>query len=115
MSIPINELEELFEDTLNRASSSVLKQSDEEIGYNIFEEFDISAYTFLHEDSLKRLLEAKIIDINIYELSSSLRNLVLKLQKEAKWKFELVKTDSDWKALFNLTDEIIRMKKDLTK
>lgn len=103
--ISIAELYDLFIDTIQRCSTKTLNQSDEMIEYDLFEEFDIGAISFLHKNALDRLLENKYIDEHIYILCVELRKKGLNLL-ENKRTIEQVKTDPDWQDLFRLSDQI---------
>ncbi len=103
------ELEELFLDTLTRGSSSTLEQDDEGIAYDIFEEFDTGVISFLHEDSLNRLLLHCLIDERIKNLSLLLREKAMVLL-ENKRALSAVKRDPEWRDVFHLSDQIIALK-----
>lgn len=109
-SITTEELDELFKDTLGRCTMKLLDESDEEIGYQIFEEFDIGATSFLHDNSLKKLLEAGRIDDEIATLSRELRNLKISMQESGNWDIDLVRSAPIWKQLFELSDKIRQLK-----
>ena len=68
------QLMEMYLDTLEKCGAYLLKKSDEDIEYNLFEEFDIGATTFLHDTVLGKLKLAGYIDSNIIEKSKKLRN-----------------------------------------
>lgn len=106
-------LYEYFLDTLSHCGSFIFGSSKEEIEYEIFEEFDIGVISFLHEDSLKQLLDSKLITFEIYSRCLLLRKNVLKLQELGLWKIDLVKVNERWKEIIMLCDEIKDMIKKL--
>jgi hypothetical protein len=56
--ISLAELYDLYLDTVGRCTSELKNRSDEEIQYNLFEEFDVGAHSFLQEDNLAKLHRA---------------------------------------------------------
>ena len=104
------ELNELFLDTLYRSSSKNLLGSDDEIESDLFEEFDSGAISFLHENTLDRLLEHGFINAEIKNLSLELREKA-RFLLENKRGTEPVKTDAEWVDLFRLSDKIFNLKK----
>ena len=57
---PIQLFEHLV-DTISWCSIDILTLPDDEIAYNLFEQFDIGAQSFLHENSLAFLLKDGLI------------------------------------------------------
>lgn len=55
MDISIGKLFWFYVDTLERCGTFLLPMTDEEIGYNVFEEFDVGTVSFLHGNTLDRL------------------------------------------------------------
>ncbi|WP_426279168.1 hypothetical protein ACN9MN_08075 [Chryseobacterium sp. S-02] len=106
-------LYEYFLDTLSHCGSFIFDSSKEEIEYEIFEEFDIGVISFLHEDSLKQLLDSKLITFEIYNRCLLLRKNFLELQELGLWKIDLVKVNERWKEVIILCDEIKDMIKKL--
>ncbi|WP_411898232.1 hypothetical protein [Elizabethkingia occulta] len=99
-------LYDLFLDTLSHCGSFIFNLSKDEIEYEIFEEFDIGVISFLHEDSLKQLLDSKLITIEIRDKCIFLREKVLRLQELNLWKIDLVKTNEKWHEVIIICDEI---------
>ncbi|OCA79637.1 hypothetical protein BBH99_18280 [Chryseobacterium contaminans] len=99
-------LYEYFLDTLSHCGSFILDSSKEDIEYQIFEEFDIGIISFLHEDSLKQLLDSKLITFDVYNRCLLLRKRVLELQELDLWKIDLIKTNKKWREVIVLCDEI---------
>ena len=62
-NISVGKLNDLFVDTIQRCNYGLVDKDDETIEYELFEEFDLGAHSFLHEDSLKTLLKAKFINL----------------------------------------------------
>lgn len=100
------QLMEMYLDTLEKCGAYLLKKSDEDIEYNLFEEFDIGATTFLHDTVLGKLKLAGYIDSNIIEKSKKLRNQYMLLQDSNEYTVEYVKRSARWRKIMELSDEI---------
>ncbi|MCM3080428.1 MULTISPECIES: hypothetical protein [Brevibacillus] len=99
----------LYLDTLESCGSYLRNSSDDVVGYEIFEQFDIGVVSFFHESSLLRLLNAGFINIETMQRSSELRRLALELQKENEWSLKAFRTSTRWTTLLALADEIRSM------
>jgi len=102
----ISEMFGFYYDTISKCGKFLLNSSDEEIGYCIFEEFDIGAVSFLHVNALNELRDEGIIDDTIYELSKSLRAQFMNLQGSDIWGVEYVRTSPEWLSIMVTSDEI---------
>ena len=105
----LNQLYELYKDTLNKCGSYLLEESDETIEYNIFEEFDIGIVSFLHEECLRKLFEGGFITNLEMKDALILRETVLDLQISDNWNIKAIKTNKTWREVFKLCDKIKRM------
>jgi predicted RNA-binding protein associated with RNAse of E/G family len=110
MQISLNKLLELYVDTLNKCGTYLLAGDDETILYNIFEEFDIGIVSFLHEDSLTKLLEGGLISKNEMEEAINIRKKTLELQEKNEWNIDFFRTSENWRELLNLCDEINKIR-----
>ncbi len=99
-------LMELFLDTLNRCGLFLLNEDDEEIGYSIFEEFDIGVISFLHDDSLSRLRNCGFINDEILRKSQELRRMVRELDGSDIWNVNSVRQSQQWFEIMELSDHI---------
>lgn len=99
-------LYDYFLDTLSHCGIFILVSNKEDIEYQIFEEFDIGIISFLHENSLKQLLDSKFITFDVYNKCLLLRKKVLELQELDLWKIDLIKTNEKWRDVILLCDEI---------
>lgn len=108
-SILVEKLNELYVDTIRKCGTYLLSSDDSVIGYNIFEEFDTGATSFLHPDNLQKLIEAKLISDEIMRKSSTLRNKVLELQQGDEWNINAFRHSSKWKKILELADDINSM------
>ncbi|MGO4500576.1 hypothetical protein AB4114_32405 [Paenibacillus sp. 2RAB27] len=108
-SISIEELYELCVDTIKRCGTYLINSDDLVIEYNIFEEFDIGAISFLHTDNLKKLVGEGLISVDIMRKSSTLRNEFLAIQQGKEWNINAVRHSSRWKEILELADEINSM------
>ncbi len=108
-NISIEKLNELYVDTIKRCGTYLIDSDDLVIGYNIFEEFDIGAISYLHTDNLKKLVEDGLISVEIMRKSSTLRNKFLALQQGDEWNINAVRHSPRWKEILELADEINSM------
>jgi hypothetical protein len=102
------QLYELYIDAIQRCTSDLLNRGDEDIECELFEEFDIGAYSFLHEANLLRLREAGSIDDEVMSESKAVRAKWLDLQESARSVHD-VRTREEWHELLRMCDAI-RMK-----
>ena len=103
--ISLAELYDLYLDTVGRCTGELKNRSDEEIEYNLFEEFDVGAHSFLQEDNLTKLRRAGYIDDEMLELSKDVRNRWLDLQNQS-WTVQDIKSKKEWQELFDLCDRL---------
>src|SRR5438270_13288271 len=101
--ISARELYELYLDTIARCNRDLLKRSDEQIEHELFEEFDVGAHSFLHEDNLLKLRDAGFIDDTTVSLSKEEREKWLSLQNAPR-NAAAVRADGQWKELFDLCE-----------
>lgn len=101
-----SELHELLRDTVGKATSGVFDLSDEQIEYNLFEEFDVGAQSFLHQDSLNRLRQAGWINDEAVSLGKEVRELWFFLMQH-RWNTDEIKHNAEWRKLFELCDRLI--------
>lgn len=104
--ISIEELRELYLDTLQKCGTYLLNEEDKVIEYNIFEEFDSGVVSFLHIDNLTKLNDAGLINDEVMEKSSILRSMVMEIQESEKWDVEGVRSSPEWRKILELSDEI---------
>jgi hypothetical protein len=103
--ISTDQLYNLYLDAVGRCTSELRNLTDEEIEYNLFEEFDVGAHSFLHDDVLARLRDAGFIDDEMLAVSRDVRRRWLALQKRS-WSIEEVKSGKEWQDLFELCDRL---------
>jgi membrane protein DedA with SNARE-associated domain len=106
--ISVQELYELYLDTISRCNRNLLNQSDEEIEYQLYEEFEADAWTFLHENSLLKLRNAGYIDDEVVELSKAVREKWLRLENEPR-NAAFVRTNQKWHELFDLCERLAKL------
>lgn len=106
--ISIDRLYEFYYDAIERCTSKTTSLSDEEIEYNLYEEFDVAAISFLHDDSLARLFAAKLIGEKAIAMSQDIRKVWIELQKD-NWTTEEIRNEPRWKSLFSLCDELLTL------
>ena len=98
--------------TLNRCGVFLLDLSDKEIGYNIFEEFDIGVIAFLYYKNIDLFKKVGFIDEIIAQKSIELSSKVMDLKKTKLWNIESFKTTNEWLEIMHLSDEIKCLIKD---
>ena len=104
-------LGKLFENYYNifmDFGTNVLSESDEIIGYYVFDITDISI-GFCSKRVLKCLLGEGIIDEPICDASSLLLAKFRALEGTSLWNVEAVKTSCEWMEVLKLADEIQKM------
>lgn len=106
MDISVDKLMELYVDTLQKCGTHLLKMGDEDIEYNIFEEFDIGVISFLHDETLLKLKKANLITEKVSQKSSALRNKFMELQNTDQYNVESVRHSITWREILELSDEI---------
>jgi len=108
--ISLEERYENFKSTIEECGSYLLREADNVIEYNLFEEFSVDVVSFLHEDTLNLLLDEGMIDNDILEKSNELRNNYLQLEKKTDlFNVDSVKTSAEWKKVLEKSDEIKEM------
>lgn len=98
--ITLHELYELFLDTIGRCTPDLRNRSDEEIWYNLYEQFDNGARSFLHDVNLIKLRDAGLIDDGIVVASKDIRSRWLALS-ERKWTADEIRSNDEWTELFD--------------
>lgn len=98
----------LFIDTASRGSSRIFSLSDEEIEYDLFEEFDVGVSTFFHDDNVNKLVEAGLIDKDALPICRGIRKRWIELESR-KWKVGEIKCDPQWKRLFSACDQLLKL------
>ncbi len=96
-------------DTLQKCGTYLLDADKTTIEYNIFEEFDIGAISFLHINNLIILKDAGLINELVMSKSIELRDKFMELQGNEKWNIESVKNSTEWLEILELSDEMKRM------
>lgn len=97
---------EYFCYTLNNCGMFLLKCSEDDVGYYIFEELDSLFRSFLCEQNLKELLQEGYIDQHVVELSRELRQKLENISDSPLWELEYVTTAPEWLEILKLSDEI---------
>ncbi len=107
MVLSLKERYKYFKATIEECGSFLLLENNENIEYNLFEEFAVDVVSFLHEDTLKMFLNEGMIDNDIVDKTIQLRKRYLQIQKNPQlFNVEVVKTSKDWKKILKLSDEI---------
>ena len=104
-NITSDKLFNLYKSTIASCGTYILSSSENVVAYNIFEELDIGAVSFLHQNSLIKLLGKGYISEELYKKSTELSDMI-KLLKETEWNISKIKTSSNWLKAFILADDI---------
>lgn len=99
---------ERFLYTLNECGAFLLSSDDEEIGYRLFESFDIDVRSQLCEENLDIFVSEGWIDETIREKCRRLRDSFCEIQTEYPqiWNVASVRTSEKWLEILRLSDEI---------
>ena len=76
------QLFDLLVDTLSQCATSFGTMSDDEMAYRLFEQFDIGAHSFLHDDSLSVLSKADLISGELVNACRMIRTNWLDLNRQ---------------------------------
>lgn len=106
--ISLEERYKNFKSTIQEIGISLLSTDDENIEYNLFEEFSVDVISFLHEDTLNIFLDVGMIDETILEMSVQLRSKYIDLEKNKPELFNVnsVRVSEEWKIILELSDNI---------
>ena len=105
-----DELYELYEDTLHQCGSHIFNYPDDVIEMMVFEDFNIGAVSFLHDNTLNKLLNNHLISKEKYDISRKIRALFLEIEDCGELTTECLKGQSEkWKHLISLVDEAVQM------
>jgi hypothetical protein len=102
---------ENFRDGVEHCTTPAEDSDDEIVAYNLFEEFYGAAVAYLHDDSLRVLRSARLIDDDIVTFSQQARSIwfvLMEKRYENKTPIAEIRIDPEWQALFALCDEIKR-------
>ena len=105
-SVNQTELYALYKDTLSHVGTFLLTCDREEIEYHLFEEFDSDCASFLHETTLRALLEGGLISAEISEASLRLAVDFRALEGTEWWNPEAVTTAAAWRRVLELADTV---------
>ncbi len=101
------ELYDFYLDTFRHCTSKLLSLSDEEIGHELFEEFDAGAHSFLHGHNLARLYRKGYISREALQDSKEIRRKWIELHAPVPSIAE-IKSSNRWRDLFEHCDKLLR-------
>lgn len=107
-AITDEQLFDLLVDTAKRCSSAVISLSDEELEYNLFEEFDVGVRSFLHDDSVSRLVEAGMLSNEAIPICHSIRGKWIELDMR-NWTIAEIRVHPDWKHIHSACDTLLEL------
>ncbi len=107
--ISIEQLKELYIDTIKKCSSEEMKNKDDIIEYNIFEEFDIGFISFLNLNNVKKLYENELITSEMFNKTKQLVEKVRFVQDNNLWCMKSIKNSDEWKNIIKISDEILEL------
>ncbi len=100
------QLFELFLQTLDYCGMFLLECETQDVEYYLFEEFDSDSISFLHQDSLDRLLDGGYISAEIYSMCLLLHKKFRNLEGASLWNAEAVRSAPEWYDILSLADRI---------
>lgn len=103
--ISVERLYELYIDTSTRCLSSTCSQTDEIMGYDLFEEFDSDVMAFFSDDALERLRKAGKISQEAAVASRRIRQFWIDLDPYS-YRLDEIRSHPKWKQLFTMCDEL---------
>ena len=108
--ITLEELYELYEDTLHQCGSHIFNYPDDVIEMMVFEDFNIGAVSFLHDNTLNKLLNNHLISKEKYDISRKIRALFFEIEDCGELTTECLKGQTEkWKHLIALVDKAVQM------
>ena len=107
--ITVRQLYKFFLQALDHCGAYLLKGDTEDIEYYLFEEFDGECISFLHINSLNRLLDNRYISAEVYSLCQLLYEKFRKMENTNLWNADCVKTSPEWHEILFLSDKIKSM------
>lgn len=78
----------------------VTRMNDKELYYYIFDAFLGNITAYISSYTLDRLENEGIIDKNIYDISSNIRNELLEMVNGPYWNINAIKTSGQWEQIF---------------
>lgn len=106
--ISAKESYDLFIMTLSRLDHKNLEMSDEYLEHEIFEELYIDNHSFLHEFTVSRLIQEKLIPESVQQRIIALREQIILLMK-TKHSIEEYRHDLDWKKTRNESHDLFHI------
>lgn len=103
------QLFDLFLQTLGRCGTFLLECDAQDVEVCLFEEFDGDSISFLHENSLNRLLDGHYISTEVYSLCQLLCKKFRDMEGTSLWNVDSVKSNPEWKEILTLSDRIKSM------
>ena len=103
--ISVEKLYELYIDTSKRCLSSTCDQTDENMGYDLFEEFDSDVMAFFSDEALERLCTAGKISNEASIASQRIRQFWIDLDPYS-FRLDEIRSHPKWKQLFSMCDEL---------
>lgn len=104
--ITTEEQYEYFKETFIKFNTSLLKQSDDDIEYTIFEDIIDNVVSFLHTIVIDKLLEEKYINSEVYDLCCDFRKQFLVLEEKSLRSATEIRKSKEWLDLMKSADEI---------
>ena len=104
----IEERYDEWKETIEHCGLFLLKESDDEIMYHIFEEFDIGVRVYCNEEMLELFFDNGLINENMMIESIELMKLFCEMQTNYfhLWNVESIRKHPRWKKIMELADSI---------
>lgn len=103
------QLKELYIDTIKKCSSEEMKNVDEIIAYNVFEEFDIGFISFINLDNVYKLYENNLITEEMLNKTIELVEKIKFVQENSLWNMTAIKNNIEWANIVRICDNILKL------
>ncbi len=107
--VSLYELNEYFNDTLEKCNLGIFSQNEDTIECNVLEDFYSGVHSFLHVNSLSKLFKNGFINEEIFLLSQELREKALMIP-ENRWDIGHIRNSDEWREVIQLSDKILKLK-----
>ena len=109
IQLTIEQSFEFYLSSLKRCGFHLLELTNDEIYYQIFDEFATEYPASLSEYTLERLENEGRITSTIRELSKMLQERLLKVDNTLQWNVDSLRASKEWQEILYLSDEIKKL------
>jgi len=109
IQLTIEQSFDFYLNSLKRCGLHLLEMTEDEIYYQIFDEFATEYPASLSQYTLDRLESEGLIDSQVSELSKLLQKKLLEIDNTDHWDIDKVKHSEKWKKILELSDEVKKL------